>query len=59
MTKPGDVKPAQAYCRLCTRMFCYFLVTKRRMYCGPCVEIERRAANVFFNAQAKAQRRAA
>lgn len=42
-------KPAQAHCNLCRRLFCYFQTSKRRTYCGPCVEIEKRAALVFSN----------
>ena len=49
MTPAGATKPAQADCQLCKRLFCYFLVTKRRLYCNACVEIERKSANVFFN----------
>lgn len=41
--------PAQAYCDLCKRLFAYFQTTKRRQFCGPCVDIERRAAMVFNN----------
>lgn len=43
------MKPAQSHCRLCSRLFCYFQVSKRRTYCSPCVEIERRSALVFSN----------
>jgi hypothetical protein len=42
-------KPAQAHCHLCERLFAYFQTSKRRMYCNACVEIERRAAQVFSN----------
>ena len=56
MTPAGATKPAQAECQLCHRLFCYFVVTKRRMYCGPCSDIERRAAQVFFNEVQRRQR---
>lgn len=52
-------RPAQAECRLCLRLFAYFQTTKRRMYCGPCVEIERRAALVFSNDRKRRERLAA
>lgn len=57
--RPADYPrtPAQAHCRLCQRLFAYFKATKARQYCEPCVEIERRAANVFYNGIAKQQRR--
>lgn len=34
-------KPAQAECRRCEKLFCYFQRTTRRLYCGLCVEMER------------------
>lgn len=34
--------PTQHECARCKRLFCYFRKTKPRMYCGPCVELERR-----------------
>lgn len=54
--RPYDAKPAQAHCRLCTRLFCYFQKSKRRTYCSPCVEIERRASNIFFSEKARLER---
>lgn len=52
-------RPVQDECRLCGRLFAYFQTTKRRKYCGPCVEIERRAALVFSNDRQRRERLAA
>lgn len=49
-------RPAQSVCQLCERLFCYFQRTKRRMYCSPCVEIERRSAVVFSNDKQRRER---
>lgn len=43
-------KPAQANCRRCGELFVYFHLTKRRIYCQPCVPLEAKDANAFFNA---------
>lgn len=50
------MKPAQSHCRLCQRLFAYFQTTKRRTYCSPCVEIERRSALVFSNDRRRRER---
>lgn len=34
--------PTQAICTRCHKLFCYFRKRRPRMYCGPCVELERR-----------------
>lgn len=52
-------KPAQAHCRLCTRLFAYFQTSKPRTYCSPCVEIERRSALVFNYDKQRRERREA
>lgn len=49
-------RPVLAECGLCERSFAYFQRTKRRRFCGRCVEIERHAANVFFNELARRNR---
>jgi hypothetical protein len=49
-------RPAQSVCKLCDRLFAYFQRTKRRMHCDRCVEIERQAANAFFNELARRNR---
>lgn len=33
--------PTQAFCTRCKELFCYFRKRRPRMYCGPCVELER------------------
>jgi hypothetical protein len=35
------LKPAQAYCKRCKQLFCYFQLRAARFYCGPCVSAER------------------
>ena len=52
-------RPAQSVCKLCDRLFAYFQRTKRRMYCDPCVEIERVAALAYSNNQQRLARLAA
>jgi hypothetical protein len=52
-------KPAQSHCRRCTELFCYFQITKARMYCGPCSDLERQEHNAFHNGIASAERAAA
>lgn len=47
-------KPAQRLCQRCKALFCYFQITKPRLYCAPCVELERQDANRFFNALKRA-----
>lgn len=56
MKRTYSPKPAQSHCRLCERLFCYFQMSKRRTYCNPCVEIERRSAQVFSNDQQRRDR---
>lgn len=52
-------RAAQSVCKLCELPFAYFQRTKRRNFCDGCVEIERQAANVFFNNQQRLARLAA
>lgn len=52
-------KPEQTICGLCERLFAYFRTTKPRLYCAPCVEIERKAANTFHNGLVSLARRQA
>lgn len=35
------LKPVQAECRRCEKLFCFFQRTIPRVYCAPCVELER------------------
>lgn len=49
-------KPVQSYCRLCERLFCYFLTTKRRLYCAPCAKIEQRLSVVVSNDHIRLER---
>lgn len=52
-------KPVQTECKLCQRLFCYFQTSKPRLYCAPCVEIERKAAQVWMNDKQRRDRLAA
>jgi hypothetical protein len=52
-------KPAQRHCARCRELFVYFQITKARMYCAPCHELERRDHNAFHNMQVSAERAAA
>jgi hypothetical protein len=49
-------KPAQRHCARCRELFVYFQITKARMYCAPCHELERRDHNAFHNGLASQQR---
>lgn len=52
-------KPVQHDCARCTTLFCYFQITKARLYCGPCGDLERQDHNAFHNGIASAERAAA
>lgn len=49
-------RPAQAYCRLCERLFCYFKASKPRLQYTPCVGIERMVENAFQRDRRAARR---
>lgn len=48
-------KPAQSECRRCQRLFCYFRTTCTRIYCAPCVELERLESLQFSKVQRRKQ----
>ena len=52
-------KPAQRNCARGRDLFVYFQITKRRMYCAPCTDLERQDHNAFHNQQVSAERAAA
>jgi late competence protein required for DNA uptake (superfamily II DNA/RNA helicase) len=49
-------KPAQAECKRCERLFCYFQIAARRVFCSQCVEIDRREQNEFLRVQRRGRR---
>jgi len=49
-------KPAQRDCARCRELFVYFQITKARMYCAPCADLERQEHNAFHNGLASAER---
>lgn len=51
--------PERAQCKRCLKPFDYGRRTKPRLYCSPCVELERQDHNDFHNALARRQRLAA
>lgn len=48
---PEHIKPGQSECLRCERLFVFFYRTNRRVYCGICVEIERREQLAFLAGQ--------
>jgi hypothetical protein len=52
-------KPVQRLCHRCADLFCYFQITKARLYCGVCHELERQDHNAFHNGIVSAARAAA
>lgn len=42
--------PTQTICARCENLFCYFRSRRPRMYCGPCVELERKDQRDFARA---------
>jgi hypothetical protein len=51
-------KPAQRDCARCRELFVYFQITKARMYCAPCSELERRQEHNAFHNRIASQHRA-
>lgn len=48
-------KPAQAECKRCERLFCYFQIAARRLFCSLCVEIDRLESLEFSRTQRRKQ----
>jgi late competence protein required for DNA uptake (superfamily II DNA/RNA helicase) len=48
--------PTRTQCQRCKRLFSYLRARRPRLYCAPCVELERIDANKFFNAWTKQKR---
>jgi hypothetical protein len=46
-------------CKKCELTFRYWRKGKPRLYCEPCIELQKQEWNDFFNAKAKEERRAA
>jgi late competence protein required for DNA uptake (superfamily II DNA/RNA helicase) len=49
------LKAVQAECRRCEKLFCYFQKCAARIYCAPCVELERLETLEFTRAQRRKQ----
>lgn len=41
--------PTQFICVRCEKLFCYFRKRRPRIYCTPCVELERQDALTFYH----------
>lgn len=53
----APLKPAQAECQQCERLFCFFYRFKRPIFCGQCIGIRRAADHAADNEFHRAQRR--
>lgn len=40
-------RPAQAYCKRCGELFVYFRTKSERMYCSPCVRLNKKDDAAF------------
>jgi len=48
--------PTQRHCIRCGELFVYFRTSKPRIYCAPCIPVERQASNDFYNTMTKLKR---
>lgn len=48
MSERFTQRPAQTDCKRCLELFVYFRTTRHRIYCAPCVELERKDAIDFY-----------